>query len=271
MKTMRNGEYFGHQDKKVEFAELTLTYTTYTHERVEWHRHDNPYFTFLLTGKMQEISGRGRQYCTPGTLLFHHSDEAHYNLKPRDLTRGFHIELRPDWLSRYPNRVGEGSYPVQDPHRKLIVFELFREFLNYEQGESVAIEFLVNSLLQDRPTPRPLLARRCPPAWVSTVRELIHDLPGTQWTLALLGESAGIHPNYLCRAFPTYFGCTLGRYLRAARVQHALSLMVSTDRHLSEIAYACGFADQSHFIRTFRTFYPDTPLTYRKVLGGAPG
>lgn len=265
MTTLQTGQFYGAQDKKLELDQVVLTYTTYTHAKVDWHRHENAYFTFLLTGKMAEISHQGRQDCTPGSLLFHHSDAAHYNLKPRDHTRGFHVELRPEWFARNEIKTGNGSYAIHDPRQKMIVFELFREFLSGDLHQAVAIDSLVNSLMQPGVTARK--TQRIIPKWVTTVRELINDLPTHDWTLAELSKLADIHPNHLCRAFSTYFGCTLGRYLKAVRIQRAMTLMISSNLNLSEIAHACGFADQSHFIRTFRMFHKFTPLVYRKGLG----
>lgn len=265
MTTLQTGEFYGAQDKKLELENVVLTYTTYTHPKVDWHRHENAYFTFLLMGKMAEISHTGRQDCTPGSLLFHNSDEPHYNLKPRDHTRGFHIELRKKWFAQNELQPGEGSYAVHDPRQKLMVVELFREFLSPDLNQEVAIDSLINSLMQPG-QPTQGIPRRMAPKWVMTIRDLINDLPTHDWTLTELGNSANIHPNHLCRAFSSYFGCTLGHYLKAVRIQRAVTLMISSDQKLSEIAHACGFADQSHFIRTFRKFHRLTPLAYRKGL-----
>ncbi|WP_143962093.1 helix-turn-helix domain-containing protein [Litoribacter populi] len=35
---------------------------------------------------------------------------------------------------------------------------------------------------------------------------------------------------------------------------------------LTEIAYSCGFADQSHFNRWFKAFLHTTPAKYRALL-----
>lgn len=265
MTTLQTGEFYGAQDKKLEFDNVVLTYTTYTHAKVEWHRHENAYFTFLLTGKMAEISHKNRQDCTPGSLLFHNSDEPHYNLKPRDHTRGFHIELRPEWFAQNDIQPGSGSYAIHDPRRKMMVFELFREFLSSGLNQKLTIESLINSLMQPVQSAKKI-PRQNVPKWVTTVRDLINDLPTHDWTLTELSKLADIHPNHLCRAFSAHFGCTLGRYLKAVRIQRAMTLMISSDLNLSEIAHACGFADQSHFIRTFRTFHAFTPLVYRKQI-----
>ena len=265
MKTLQNGEFFGAEDKRLELGNVIMTATTYTHAKVVWHQHKNAYFTFLLAGKMAEINKKGRLDCTPGTLLFHNAEEAHYNLKPKEYTRGFHLELSQDWITQFDGDIELGSYSVPDPRRKLIMFELLREFFNFDGCEPAAIECLINSLVQRSATTGHQRISVVP-KWVELVRQLIHDLPAHRWTLAELSLAANIHPNHLSRAFPSYFGCTLGQYIRTVRVERALTLMVSSTLGLSEISHRCGFSDQSHFSRTFRTVLRRTPLRYRKTI-----
>jgi hypothetical protein len=46
--------FFGQTHKTLHFDGLTITDTEYTHPFVDWHYHENPYFTFLLQGNMTE-------------------------------------------------------------------------------------------------------------------------------------------------------------------------------------------------------------------------
>jgi AraC family transcriptional regulator len=57
---------------------------------------------------------------------------------------------------------------------------------------------------------------------------------------------------------------SIGTYVRALRVKHAKELLPK--RSLVEVALACGFADQSHFTRTFRRIEGMTPTEFRRSL-----
>jgi AraC family transcriptional regulator len=46
-----------------------------------------------------------------------------------------------------------------------------------------------------------------------------------------------------------------------------MTLLGERQRLLTEIAFECGFADQSHFIRSFKNYYEVTPSEYRKLIG----
>lgn len=55
------------------------------------------------------------------------------------------------------------------------------------------------------------------------------------------------------------------------RYLHAVHLMHTRDLSLTEVAFHSNFSDQSHFIRTFRSFAHLTPGDYRKMKGHMPG
>ena len=52
LKQLREGQYFGVINHQSSFNGINITDTEYTHEYVDWHCHENPYFTFLLQGKL---------------------------------------------------------------------------------------------------------------------------------------------------------------------------------------------------------------------------
>jgi AraC family transcriptional regulator, positive regulator of tynA and feaB len=73
----------------------------------------------------------------------------------------------------------------------------------------------------------------------------------------------GISLRYLQKLF-TVRGSTCGRYISSLRLDHAAHLierraLTKTGQPLSDIAYACGFRDYTHFARGFRERFGSTP------------
>lgn len=66
------------------------------------------------------------------------------------------------------------------------------------------------------------------------------------------------------RLFRECVGMNPKEYVRIARFQRALRMMQLESRNYAEIAYANGYADQSHFIRDFRRFSGMTPRQLTK-------
>lgn len=67
----------------------------------------------------------------------------------------------------------------------------------------------------------------------------------------------------LIRKFKNENGISPWRYIEAARVHKSVKLLESTQK-LCEISSACGFADQSHFARAFKSRTGLTPGQYRR-------
>jgi len=64
------------------------------------------------------------------------------------------------------------------------------------------------------------------------------------------------------RKFKEFAGLNPKLYSRVVRFQAATQQKLTGVRDLTEIAYACGYYDQSHFIKDFRQFSGYTPKEY---------
>ncbi|MHA7873452.1 MAG: helix-turn-helix domain-containing protein, partial [Hyphococcus sp.] len=103
-------------------------------------------------------------------------------------------------------------------------------------------------------------------SWLRQVIDYIHAHAADNPSPADLAAIAGRHPTHMMRAFKKQTGTTIGSYIQAVKVDLACQLMRSSARSLTDIASTCGFADQSHFIRTFRAAMGVAPSVYRKAL-----
>lgn len=69
------------------------------------------------------------------------------------------------------------------------------------------------------------------------------------------------------RLFNELVGANPKEYARVVRFQKSLKLLqhCSEDTNQAQLAYQCGYADQSHFIREFKQFSGYTPLSLLNV------
>jgi len=72
----------------------------------------------------------------------------------------------------------------------------------------------------------------------------------------------GITSRYLQKLFLQYTGLTPKLYSKINRFQNSLRLVTKKDISLTSVAYDCGYFDQSHFIREFKSFTGLTPSGY---------
>ena len=75
-----------------------------------------------------------------------------------------------------------------------------------------------------------------------------------------------VHMNRssFCAFFKRTKGISFTGYLNAYRIDMACRLLTATDRTVSEIAYATGFNNLSHFCRTFLKYKGMSPSKYRR-------
>jgi AraC-like DNA-binding protein len=94
--------------------------------------------------------------------------------------------------------------------------------------------------------------------------ELMQDSPSEKHDLDSLAKLAGMSKYHYLRSFKSMKGITPHAYLNILRVEKAKKLLLTTDEHLTDIAFECGFADQAHFTRSFRKLYAVNPKGLRK-------
>ena len=266
MNYLQTGTYFGNTNRKIQFNGITLTDTEYTHEYVDWHYHENAYFTFILQGQVIEGNKKESLHCPAGTLLFHYWHDPHYNIKPKGYTRGFHVEIERSWFQQFELKEKQGSFKIQEPLVKLFFHQLLKESFIKDDAQDLSISInLINALSAVFATNDGVEEKK--PAWIKKAKEIIHSDQLSNLTLSNLAKELNIHPVHLCRQFQKYFNCGFGEYIRKLRVEKSLILLLNKEMPMTKISFDCCFADQRHFIRCFKEVTKQTPLQYRKVLG----
>jgi AraC family cel operon transcriptional repressor len=75
---------------------------------------------------------------------------------------------------------------------------------------------------------------------------------------------AGRSPEHTSRELRKQGKCTPTEFINRLRLDHAARLLCTTELSVLETALECGFENQSHFHRCFRTRFRTTPLKYRQ-------
>ena len=101
------------------------------------------------------------------------------------------------------------------------------------------------------------------PGAMRRVGEYMEGHLGESIDLPMLAGVAGLSVHHFARQFKQSNGVTPHHYLTQKRVERAREMLAQTDFSLSEIAYATGFADQSHLARHFRHLLGTTPRKFR--------
>ena len=268
MEYLKKGKYYGIPQKTLSFNGLLLVDNEYVKDKVNWHYHENAYFTYLLKGKLIETSKKTSHTCVPGKLLFHYSGDPHYNIKPPGYTRGFQIEFNNSWFAKHGLQLQEleGSDSVSSRPVAMLFRKIYNETIVNDELTPLAIEGLLLQVFAEmlRRTDKSA-ERNSPPNWLGKVAEILREEPEEKITLSMLARMTGHHPVHISKSFHKHFGVTMGHYIRNLKIERSVKLLRDKSFTLTEISSACGFADQSHFIRTFKMVHGITPSMYRKI------
>ncbi|MEM9650417.1 MAG: AraC family transcriptional regulator [Bacteroidota bacterium] len=266
MECLHRGEYFCDEKQIFDFGDLIITETEVKNSAVDWHYHENPYFSYSLEGYCVEKNKKQSYPVQSGTLLFHNWQDQHCNSNHSAKSRNLYIELEKEWFEKYDlkNDIMEGSNQIDHPSVKTLYHQIYIETKLKGNTFQMATESLLLNIFGLLSEVNVAKTTSRPP-WVNTVKEIIHDQFSEKITLQFLSKETNIHPTHISRDFPRYFGATLGSYIRKIRIEHSVSLLIKSES-VTDIAYQCGFSDQSHFIRCFKSTYDMTPNKLKNIL-----
>jgi AraC family transcriptional regulator len=225
------------------------------------HYHDNAHFSFVIKGGCAEKKLEHYERL-PGSITWYEAGEPHQITQVRNPSYHINFELPEHFFKNYAITPGIIEQAIHlHPQAVIGMVKAARELaLNDQDSENSLRILLINLFNREQ-----RLMHKGIPLWVNTIREVLHDRWKEKITLEELALMIGIHPVTISRYFPVYFSCTLGEYCRELRIKGAIGMMNNSSDDMSAIAYACGFADQSHFIRNFKSLTGMLPSAFLKV------
>ncbi len=105
-----------------------------------------------------------------------------------------------------------------------------------------------------------------PPALSDRVLDWLRRHYGEKVTLNRTARAVGAAPSSIVQHLRRETRKSFHRHLTEIRVAEAKKLLACTQMEISRVAEVCGFADQSHFTRIFKTHINLTPGEFRRLL-----
>lgn len=257
------GKYIGNEVSQSSFAGIITSDIYYEAGIIsDWHCHQNPHFSHILNGGSVEIRQNEKNRQQQGTSLYYYPGIIHQNIGYIKGTRIFNLEFTEDFLTKYDLNVPDEScmfsHGIQWGTSGLV--KIMGEHYLDDQQSILAMEQLSILLLTCTNT-----IKCMGPAWIFRIKDFLYDHWNIPLSLSYISEEMNLHPVTISRYFPQYFGCTIGDYLRRIKIEKALPMIRSKKQSLTEIAFNCGFADQAHFIKTYKRFMGITPSQYQRM------
>jgi AraC family transcriptional regulator len=261
------GAFFGRSRRVRHVSDVILSETHYAAAlEVPPHVHERAYFALLLRGGYREDLGRGGMEFSPSSVVFHPPREVqHGGIGDHGATL-FHVEIPRSWTSRLADygRIPDEAVLYGGGPMVHLAHSLYRELRADDPAAMLIAEGQVLEMLGllVRSPGKP--ARRAP-RWLEEAVELVHEEFTTALTVRAIAERVGASAVHLARTFRRLRGESIGELVRRLRVERARRMLEDPSFALATIALEAGFADQSHFTRTFRRATGFTPREYRRL------
>lgn len=239
------------------------------------HSHDT-YTLALTTAGVQSFNYRGSlRHSLPGEVVILHPDECHDGQAGTDSPFAYRaISIDPVTVQQILQGQslpflagGVTSQPQLLQIARQLLTEFDRPLQPLEQQELICA--FANTLQQVTANTTTHTAANYQA--IKRVREYIDDLiavdPGLllDVTLDELATLAQYSKWQITRDFRSLYGCTPFRYITAKRLQAAKRLLES-GQSVVQVAFSCGFADQSHLSRQFKQGFGITPKAWQQFV-----
>ena len=101
-------------------------------------------------------------------------------------------------------------------------------------------------------------------AQLKELRSRIYAEPAGDWDIDKICRGLRISRTYFHRLYHTAFGVTCRQDLIESRLLHAADLLAHSDLSIHAISDACGYDNESYFMRQFRQHRGCTPTEFRR-------
>ena len=255
------GNYSGRVQQLKEFADFITSKTTYTDNyNTEFHYHENPHLSFILQGGNYEYKKSQASVKKIGDVSFYHSGELHKTIPTDKTAKNLNLEIDINFLKENFSSEAELKNAIErNINSRLFMLKVHTEIQLNDKITETTVQTLLLNFIKENKTENYKAIK-----WIGKLNEILKDEWNKNHSLSELSQLLGIHPVTISKNFNKYFGCTYGDYVRKLRIDRSLTLIKYANHSLTEIAYLCGFADQSHFIRVFKNYAGLAPKYFQK-------
>jgi AraC family transcriptional regulator len=224
------------------------------------HEHENMTVSVVLGGSLTETVGSRQEEASAGSMVVKPAGTVHSNCF--GASGALLLAMSPDGILGDKSVADGWRWHHGSKHLKRCL-SVGRALRNGDPWGFAEEELLALVHAPENGLPR----HAAPPARLRRVRDEIEALESTRPSVAALARSAGVHPVYLARSFRRFYGCSISEYVRRRRIARAMAMLVERrDLPLATVAQELGFADESHFCRTFSAELGLSPTAYRRAV-----
>lgn len=255
---LENNTFLGKTSKKFNTNYGTISLVDYKNKvSEEWHYHENIHLSLILQGGNLESRKKEDLQVSTGQILLYDEGELHCNKYTTFPSKNLNIELSNDFFNQ--NEIKFDSQKLTNKNTfssYLKLVNIYHELNLYDSYTSDSIEIILYDLFSNN-------LNRSKPNWLKNLIEIIEDRWNEFIPLNELAYLLNVHPVTISKYFRKYLNCTLGDYMRIVKLKRAFYFLLNSKELITQIAFTCGFSDQSHMTKVFKSYVGFTPKEIR--------
>lgn len=255
---LNNNTFLGTTSKKFNINYGTISLVNYKNPvSEEWHYHENNHLSLILQGGNLESRKKEDFQVSTGKILFYNEGELHCNKHTLIPSKNLNIELSNDFFKH--NEIKFDSQKLTNKN----TFSSYLKLMNVYHElylNDISTSDSINNILYELFTHEEANNK---PNWLLNLTEIIEDRWNEFIPLQELASILNVHPVTISKYFRKYLHGTLGDYMRIVKLKRAFNFLLNSKESITVIAFACGFSDQSHMTKVFKTYVGFTPKEIR--------
>jgi AraC family transcriptional regulator len=226
------------------------------------HSHQHASVTAVLGGGFSESFSSQTHICTTQSVLIKPAGATHANVYGDTPTSCLLIAVidPPEHIGR----LFERPWHLSGGKVYSLALALRDELSTADDLAAIAAEGLVLEMVSVAARQARLPHELRAPPWLKLLRDHLQKNCLRRIDQETIAEISGMHPVYAARLFRRHYGCAPMEFVRCSRIDWAVSALLDTAISVGEISLKAGFADQSHFTRTFTRRIGRTPGEIRR-------
>lgn len=255
---LNSNNFLGKTSKKFNIDYGTISLVDYKKPvSEEWHYHKNIHLSLILQGGNLECRKKEDYQVSSGKILFYNEGELHCNKHTLFPSKNLNIELSNDFFNR--NELKFDSKELSNKN----TFSSYLKLINIYHELSLSDLYTSDSIHNILYALFTYEESNNKPTWLKYLIEIIEDRWNEFIPLHELANILNVHPVTISKYFRKYLHGTLGDYMRIVKLKRAFNFLLNSKESITEIAFTCGFSDQSHMTKVFKTYVGFTPKEVR--------
>lgn len=259
------------------------------------HYHNVIEIIYILEGEFLITIGNTRYTLHPGEMVLVNAKEVHsVNILDRGIHRSFAVKFSPETICSDSQSLMELKYvipyivsfsdfkahytkdEVENSNIKNCIETIMKEDQERQHAYKFAIRIYISHLFLD-------LIRK-----VNTInptneeikenirkefKNIFHYISShytEKLTAVQVAKEFGLRQSDFSAHFKKITGKSFNEYLNYVRICKAKRMLISSEKNITEIAFAVGFANTSYFINCFKAQMGVTPASFKQIYTDSP-